>query len=57
MVRQVNVLTLHALVRFQVLTTTSINMAVFWDVEPCRLVEIGRRFRGADCLHRQGYES
>jgi hypothetical protein len=28
-------------------------MAVFWDVAPCSLAEIDRRFRGAYCLHHQ----
>jgi hypothetical protein len=28
-------------------------MAVFWDVVPCSMVEIGRRFRGAYCFHHQ----
>jgi hypothetical protein len=37
--------------RFQVLTATSIKKAVFWDVAQCILVYIGRRFRGAYCLH------
>jgi hypothetical protein len=32
------------------------KMAVFWDVAPCSLVEIGQRFRGAYCLHHQGDE-
>jgi hypothetical protein len=31
-------------------------MAVFWDVAPCSLVEIDRRFRGAFCLHHQAYD-
>jgi hypothetical protein len=26
----------------------------FWDVAPCSLVEVYRRFRGACCLHHQG---
>jgi hypothetical protein len=30
------------------------KMAVFWDVAPCSLVEIYRRFRGSCCLHHQG---
>jgi hypothetical protein len=30
---------------------------VFWDVAPCSHVEVDRRFRGAYCLHRQGYSS
>jgi hypothetical protein len=28
-------------------------MTVFWDIAPFSLVEIGRRFRGVYCLHRQ----
>jgi hypothetical protein len=35
-----------SLVRFQVLTSPSMKMAVFWVVAPCSLVEIDRRFRG-----------
>jgi hypothetical protein len=27
------------------------KMAVFWEVAPCNLVEIDRRFKGAYCLH------
>jgi hypothetical protein len=27
------------------------KMAVFWDVEPCSLVDIDHRFRRAYCLH------
>jgi hypothetical protein len=38
------------MVRFQDLTAASIKMTVFWDVAPCSLVEIDRRFRGV--LHR-----
>jgi hypothetical protein len=41
------------LVRFQVLMTASMNMAVFWVVALCNLVDVYRRFRGA-CLHHQG---
>jgi hypothetical protein len=29
-------------------------MAVFWDVAPCSLVEIGRRFRDNYCLNHRG---
>jgi hypothetical protein len=29
-------------------------MTVFWDVAPCGLVEVNRRFRGGYCLHHQG---
>jgi hypothetical protein len=44
-------------VRFQVLTATSMKMSVFWDVAPCILVDTGRRFRGAYCLHHQGNDT
>jgi hypothetical protein len=37
-------------VSFQVLTATSIKMAVFWDVAPCSLVEVCRCFRDIYCL-------
>jgi hypothetical protein len=39
------------LVRYQVLTAASMKMTVFWDVAPCSLVEVYRRFRGAYFLH------
>jgi hypothetical protein len=42
------------LVGFQVLMAASMNMAVFWVVAPCSLVDVYRRFRGASCLHHQG---
>jgi hypothetical protein len=38
-------------VRFEVLKAMSVKMAVFWDVAPCSLVDIDRRFIGAYCLH------
>jgi hypothetical protein len=28
----------------------------FWHVTPCSLIDIGRRFRGAYCLHHQDDE-
>jgi hypothetical protein len=34
------------LVRFHVLKAASMKMTVFWDVAPCSLVEVYRRFRG-----------
>jgi hypothetical protein len=40
--------------RFEILTVTSMKMAVFWDVAPCSLIDIDRRFRGAYCHHHQG---
>jgi hypothetical protein len=32
-------------------------MTAFWDIAPCSLVEVDRRFRGAYCLHYQGDET
>jgi hypothetical protein len=34
--------------RFQVLTAASMKMTAFWDIVPCSLVEVDRRFRGPD---------
>jgi hypothetical protein len=39
--------------RFKVLTAACMKMAVFWDVAPCGLVEVYRRFRGACCPHHR----
>jgi hypothetical protein len=33
--------------RFQVLKAASMKMTVFWDIAPCSLVEIDRRFGDA----------
>jgi hypothetical protein len=44
-------------VRFQVLSAASMKMAVFYDVAPCSLVDVYRRFRGACFLHYQSDES
>jgi hypothetical protein len=33
--------------------TKLLKMAVFWDISPCSLVGVHRRFRGAYCLHHQ----
>jgi hypothetical protein len=38
-------------VRYEVITASSIKMAIFWVVEPCSLVEVCRCFRGAWYLH------
>jgi hypothetical protein len=41
--------------RWQALMNTVMitKMAVSWNAVPCSLVEIGRRFRDAHCLHHQ----
>jgi hypothetical protein len=42
------------MVRFQVPTVANMKMIIaFWDVSPCSLVEVDRRFIGAYCLHHQ----
>jgi hypothetical protein len=40
------------IVRFQVLTAASMEMAVLWVAAPCCLVDVYRSFRGVCCLHR-----
>jgi hypothetical protein len=47
----------YNLVRFQVITATSMKIAIFWDVAPCSLVDADRRFRGTYSLHYQGDEN
>jgi hypothetical protein len=42
------------MVRFQVLTAASMKIRVFWDIPPCSLVGLDRRFRGAYFPHPQG---
>jgi hypothetical protein len=42
------------LVRFQVFKAASMKITVVWDVAPCSLVDIDRRFRGIQCLHNHG---
>jgi hypothetical protein len=44
-----------AIVRFQVLTAASMMFRiVFLDILPCKMI-VNRRFRGAYCLHHQGW--
>jgi hypothetical protein len=38
-------------------TVSEFKTAVFWDVGPCSLVEVDRRFVHAYCPHHQGCES
>jgi hypothetical protein len=40
-------------VRFQVLTAASMKIRTFWDIAPCGLVVVDRRFRSVYCLHHQ----
>jgi hypothetical protein len=34
----------HHHVRFQVLTVVSMKVSAFWDIAPCSLIEVDRRF-------------
>jgi hypothetical protein len=43
----------HLSVRFQVITSAKINGTVFWDSEPCSLVDVCRRFKDANYLQHQ----
>jgi hypothetical protein len=36
--------------RFQVHTAASMKLTGFWDVAPCSMVEVDRRFGGACCF-------
>jgi hypothetical protein len=38
---------------FQILMAASLKMTAFWDIAPCSLAEVDRRFRGAYCLRYQ----
>jgi hypothetical protein len=44
-------------VRFQGLTAASMKMPPFWDIAPCSLLGVDRRFRDAYSLHHQGDEA
>jgi hypothetical protein len=37
-------------VRFQVLTAATMKVTVFWDIAPCSLVQIDRRFKGVSLM-------
>jgi hypothetical protein len=43
-------------VRLDVLMAAGMQVAVFWVVAPCSLVEVYQCFRDACCLHRQSSE-
>jgi hypothetical protein len=40
-------------VRFEILTVSSMKMTVIWVVAPCSLEDVYWRFRGACCVHHQ----
>jgi hypothetical protein len=42
------------IVRFQVLTVTSMKTRAFWDIESYTLVEVDLYFRGAYSFHHHG---
>jgi hypothetical protein len=39
---------------FRFFMAVSLEMPVFWDTAPCRLVEYDQRFRCAYCFHHHG---
>jgi hypothetical protein len=41
-------------VQFEVLAAVVIKNTVFWDITPCRLLSVNRRFGGIYHLHLQG---
>jgi hypothetical protein len=45
------------LIYFQVRPTNLLRMRAFWDIAPCSLVGVDRRFKGAYCPHHQGDSS
>jgi hypothetical protein len=45
------------LVKFHILMATSMKIKAYWDVAPCSLVEVDRRFSSVYCLHHQGHNS
>jgi hypothetical protein len=38
------------------INVASMKMAVFWDIAPCRLLEVYVRFGSVYCLHHQYHE-
>jgi hypothetical protein len=32
-----------------------LKITAFWDIAPCSLIEVYQHFRGAYCLHHQGF--
>jgi hypothetical protein len=45
----------HEAVRLQLFMTAIVKVTAYWDMAPCSLVEVDRRFRGVYCLHYQGH--
>jgi hypothetical protein len=44
----------HIFVGFEVLTAVIMKSTIFWDITPCSLLRVNRRFGGTYCLHLQG---
>jgi hypothetical protein len=42
----------YVFVGYKVLTAASMKMTAFWDIEPCSLVGVDRRYRCVYCLHQ-----
>jgi hypothetical protein len=43
------------LVGFEVVTVVVMKSIIFWDITPCSLLKVNRRFGGTYCLHLQGW--
>jgi hypothetical protein len=43
-------------VTLQVVTSSNVPMAAFWDILPCSVIEVERRFRDAYCVQHEGVD-
>jgi hypothetical protein len=48
---------LFCIVKFEILAAVITKSTVFWNVMPCSLVDVYRRFEGTYCLQIQGRTS
>jgi hypothetical protein len=44
-------------VECEILTLVTMEITVFWNMAPCSLIHIHRRFEGKCCLHQHGKAS
>jgi hypothetical protein len=44
-------------VRLELLTVSTVKISVFWDVDPCSLIDCDQHFRGTCCLHLEDRSS
>jgi hypothetical protein len=45
---------MYSYVGFKVLTVVVMKSTILWDITPCSLLSVNRRFRGIYRLHLQG---